>query len=265
MLSFKRKSLPEADAVSAPPARASVNLDTLLRSFNPRASVIDRESAEVRGLLDATRKASGRGVQAVATLRDTARAAEGITKVWRVRPSGRGRRSCARWHGSADATAMGHRIERVAGCGIETEDTPAIHAAVAAVAQIGGRPEVASHDGAISADHLFDAVCVALAMAGANAAQPTSRLCGLADGLFPPVQDAAMGPARRSHPESQPTAAAGTSSTTAPGSPRRATRVVRQPCRRNMAGDTFIVRQWAAPAISVNGRHWGGLRLAFKC
>ena len=84
LLSFKRKVRLEADAASAPP-HAAANLDAAVRSFSQQASVIGRESAEVRGLLDDTTKASGRGVQAVASLaaqvKDVTTAQDGIRSI----------------------------------------------------------------------------------------------------------------------------------------------------------------------------------------
>ena len=37
-----------------------------------------------------------------------------------------------------------------------------------------------------------------------------------------------------------------------------------QTYRRDMGGGSFVVMKEAAAPITVNGRHWGGLRLAFK-
>ena len=37
-----------------------------------------------------------------------------------------------------------------------------------------------------------------------------------------------------------------------------------QTYRRDMGGGNFIVMKEAAAPIAINGRHWGGLRLAFK-
>ena len=447
LLSFNRKFRPEADAVSAPPVQASANLDIAVRSFSQQASVIGRESAEVRGLLDDTTKASGRGVQAVAslagqvkdittaqdgihsisdqglaavervrtavegvgrevgdvmaTLRDVARAAEGITKIAlqtrlvafnasveakRAGDAGRGfgvvadgvkdlagqvessskeiMRTVALLDGRIDAlarqirfdkalteqgefhraladvqgavagiidaaqrsrsicggldtqmTAIGAEmnqtgralsaaikrseallgvseqlIELVAGCGIETEDTPYIDAAVAAAAQIGGLLEAALRDGTISTAHLFDEAYVAIA--GTNPAQHTSRFNGLADRLFPPVQEAALGLSEKvvyciaadrngyvathnrsyNHPQRGDLAWDSANSRyrrifsdrTGLASARNQRPFLLQTYRRDMGGGTFIVMKEAAAPIRVNGRHWGGLRLAFK-
>jgi len=37
-----------------------------------------------------------------------------------------------------------------------------------------------------------------------------------------------------------------------------------QTYRRDMGGGQFVLMKEAAAPITVNGRHWGGLRLAFK-
>lgn len=447
LLSFKRKVRPETDAVPAPLAQSSGKLDTTVRAISQQASVVGRESAEVRGLLDDTTKASGRGAQAVAslagqvkditnaqegiqntsdtglaavervraavegvgrevgdvvaTLRDVARAAEGITRIAlqtrlvafnasvEAKRAGEAGRSfgvvadgvkdlagqaessskeimrtvalldarigalarqirfdptqaepgefhrsladvqgavasiieaaqhsrticggldtqmtaiCAEMNqtGRALAAAMKrseallgvseHLIELVAGCGIETEDTPYIHAAVDAAAQIGGLLEAALRDRAISATHLFDEAYVA--MAGTNPAQHTSRFSGLADRLFPPVQEAALAFSDKvvyciaadrngyvathnrsyNHPQRGNLAWDSANSRyrrifndrTGLASARNQRPFLLQTYRRDMGGGSFIVMKEAAAPISVNGRHWGGLRLAFK-
>lgn len=447
LLSFKRKVRPQADELSAPTGQPSANLDTVLRSFSQQASAIGRESAEVRGLLDDTTKASGRGVQAVAslagqvkevtaaqdgihrisdqglaavervrtavegvgrevgdvvaTLRDVSRAAEGITKIAlqtrlvafnasveakRAGDAGRGfgvvadgvkdlagqvessskeiMRTVALLDGRIDAlarqirfdkahaeqgefhraladvqgavahiidaaqrsrticggldrqmTAIGaemnqtglalaaamkrsevllgvseHLIERVADCGIETEDTLYIHASVDAAAQIGGLLEAALRDGAISAAHLFDEAY--LAMAGTNPVQHTTRFCSLADRLFPPVQEAALGLSEKvvyciaadrngyvathnrsyNHPQRGNLVWDSANSRyrrifndrTGLASARNQRPFLLQTYRRDMGSGTFIVMKEVAAPISVNGRHWGGVRLAFK-
>ncbi|MGE5115075.1 MAG: chemotaxis protein, partial [Betaproteobacteria bacterium] len=37
-----------------------------------------------------------------------------------------------------------------------------------------------------------------------------------------------------------------------------------QPSSRDLGGGNFVVMKEAAAPISVRGRHWGGLRLAFQ-
>src|SRR5450631_1053091 len=87
LMSFKRKARPqvEAEIASAQAARASADLDAAVRSISQQASTIGRESAEVRGLLDDTTKASGRGAQALSSLagqvKDITAAQDGINAV----------------------------------------------------------------------------------------------------------------------------------------------------------------------------------------
>ena len=45
---------------------------------------------------------------------------------------------------------------------------------------------------------------------------------------------------------------------------RNARAFLLQTYRRDMGGGEFVVMKEAAAPITVNGRHWGGLRLAFK-
>ena len=37
-----------------------------------------------------------------------------------------------------------------------------------------------------------------------------------------------------------------------------------QTYRRDMGGGNFVIMKEVAAPIKVNGKHWGGLRLAFK-
>jgi methyl-accepting chemotaxis protein len=37
-----------------------------------------------------------------------------------------------------------------------------------------------------------------------------------------------------------------------------------QTCRRDMGGGTFVLMKHASAPITVRGRHWGGLRLAYR-
>ena len=82
-------------------------------------------------------------------------------------------------------------IEMVAECGIETADTPYILAAKEAAAQIGKLLEDALRTGTITPGDLFDEAYQP--MPGTNPAQHTTRFVGLADRLFPQVQERVLG------------------------------------------------------------------------
>ncbi|MES2101895.1 MAG: methyl-accepting chemotaxis protein [Pseudomonadota bacterium] len=183
-----------------------------------------------------------------------------------------------------------HLIELVAECGIETEDTPFIDAAIAAADQIAGLLEAALASGSISAQHLFDEAYQP--MPRTNPAQHTTRFVALADKLFPQVQERvlALSPKvvfciavdrngyvathNRKYNQPQRGDLAWDSANsryrrifndrTGLASARNERPFLLQTYRRDMGGGSFIVMKEAAAPITVNGRHWGGLRLAFK-
>ena len=183
-----------------------------------------------------------------------------------------------------------HLIELVAECGIETEDTPFIHAAIDAADQIAGLLEAAVASGSITAQNLFDEAYQP--MARTNPPQHTTRFVALADKLFPPVQEGmlALSPKvvfciavdrngyvathnkKYNQPQRGDLAWDSANSRyrrifndrTGLASARNERPFLLQTYRRDMGGGSFIVMKEAAAPITVNGRHWGGLRLAFK-
>ena len=181
-------------------------------------------------------------------------------------------------------------IELVARCGIETEDTPFIDAAVDAAAQIAELLEEALHSGAISLASLFDETYQPIP--NTNPAQHTTRFVDLADHLLPQVQEpmlelspkvvyciavdrngyVATHNRRYCQPQRGDLAWDTANSRhrrifndrTGLASARNQRPFLLQTYRRDMGGGTFIVMKEAAAPITVQGRHWGGVRLAFK-
>ena len=182
-------------------------------------------------------------------------------------------------------------IESVAECGVETEDTPYIHAAQQAAGQISKLLEDALRTGAISEPDLFDEQYRPLE--GSNPAQHTTRYCALADRLFPQVQEklltlsdkvvyciavdrngyVACHNQKYNHPQRAGDVTWNTANCrnrrifndrTGLASARNQRPFLLQTYRRDMGGGNFIVMKEAAAPISVAGRHWGGLRLAFR-
>ncbi len=182
-------------------------------------------------------------------------------------------------------------IERVANSGFETEDTPYIQAAQRAADDIAGRLEAALQRGDITADALFDERY--LAVPGSQPAQHRSRFDALADRLFPAVQEAqlklsdkvvfciaadrngyiACHNQKYNHPQRSGDAVWNAANCrnrrifndrTGLASARNARAFLLQTYRRDMGGGEFVVMKEAAAPIRVNGRHWGGLRLAFR-
>ena len=182
-------------------------------------------------------------------------------------------------------------IEAVAECGVETVDTPYIRAAQQAAGQIAQLLEDAVRTGALSAQELFDERYQPVH--GSNPAQVTTRFVALADRLFPQVQEKLLGlsdkvvyciavdrngyVACHNQKYNLPQRASDVVWSTANcrnrrifndrtglASARNQRPFLLQTYRRDMGGGSFVVMKEAAAPIAVNGRHWGGLRLAFK-
>jgi len=181
-------------------------------------------------------------------------------------------------------------IELVAECGIETDDTPYIVAAQEAAGQIAKLLEDALRTGAIDRAALFDENYQP--MPGTNPAQHTTRFVAIADRLFPQVQERMLGLSdkvvfciaadrngyiathNRKYNQPQRGDLAWDSANsryrrifndrTGLASARNERPFLLQTYRRDMGGGQFVVMKEAAAPITVDGRHWGGVRLAFK-
>ena len=183
-----------------------------------------------------------------------------------------------------------HLIELVAQCGIETEDTPFIQAAIRAADTIAALLEDAVRQGSISREHLFDENYRVIP--NTNPVQHTTQFIALADRLFPAVQERVLELSQKivfciavarngyvathnrkyNHPQRGDLAWDSANSRyrrifadrTGLSSARNKRPFLLQTYRRDMGGGSFVVMKEAAAPITVGGRHWGGLRLAFK-
>jgi len=182
-------------------------------------------------------------------------------------------------------------IETVAECGVETDDTLFIQAAQQAAGQIAKLLEDGVRTGSISPQDLFDDQYKPIG--GSNPAQHTTRFIALADRLFPQVQERLLGLSDKvvfciaadrngyiachNQKYNQAQRAGNLAWNTANcrnrrifndrtglASARNQRPFLLQTYRRDMGGGNFIVMKEAAAPIAINGRHWGGLRLAFK-
>ncbi|MFG6461860.1 methyl-accepting chemotaxis protein [Roseateles sp. DXS20W] len=182
-------------------------------------------------------------------------------------------------------------IEQIAESGVEVDDMPFIRTAQSAAAEIGALLEDALRNGQISEADLFDEQYRPID--GTNPQQHTTRFCALGDKLFPAVQEKALGfsdkivfciaadrngyIATHNRKYCQPQRPGDTVWNTANSRYRRifndrtglaSARNTRpfllQTYRRDMGGGRFVVLKEATAPIVVNGRHWGGLRLAFN-
>lgn len=182
-------------------------------------------------------------------------------------------------------------VEQVAESGVEVDDMPFIRAAQQAAAEIAALLEGALRDGQISLSDLFDEQYRPIE--GTSPQQHLTRFCQLTDRLFPAVQEKMLTTsdkivfciaadrngyiATHNRKYCQPQRPGETVWNTANSRYRRifndrtglaSARNTRpfllQTYRRDMGGGRFVVLKEATAPIMVNGRHWGGLRLAFN-
>lgn len=182
-------------------------------------------------------------------------------------------------------------VEQIAQSGVEVDDMPFIRAAQAAAAAIASLLEGALRDGQISQADLFDENYRPID--GTAPQQHTTRFCALTDRLFPAVQEKTLAfndkvvfciaadrngyIATHNRKYCQPQRPGDTVWNTANSRYRRifndrtglaSARNTRpfllQTYRRDMGGGRFVVLKEVAAPITVAGRHWGGLRLAFN-
>jgi methyl-accepting chemotaxis protein len=183
-----------------------------------------------------------------------------------------------------------HLIEQVATCGIETQDTPFIRAAQEAAGQLSKLLEDSLRTGTIAEAALFDENYVPVS--GTSPQQHTTRFIELADRLFPQVQEKVLSLSPKivfciaadrngyiathnkkyCHPQRAGDTAWNTANSrwrrifndrTGLASGRNTRAFLLQTYRRDMGGGNFVLLKEVAAPITVNGRHWGGVRLAF--
>jgi len=175
-------------------------------------------------------------------------------------------------------------------CGAVTPDTPFIEAVQRGAARLSAALEEAVAQGRISMADLFDDKYQPVA--GSNPAQVTTRFVALTDELFPPVQEEllAFDPKvvfcaavdrngylpTHNNKFSQPqghdpvwNAAHARNrrvfnDRTGLAAGRNERRFLLQTYRRDMGGGQRVLMKDLSAPITVQGRHWGGLRLAYS-
>jgi methyl-accepting chemotaxis protein len=270
-------------------------LDTRIGAL---AREIRRDAADARAEGGAVHKALGTVEQGVHRIHDAARSSrqvcDGLDRQMSAIEAEM-RRTTAALSSALDRTEVFLKIserliESVADCGVETEDTPYIQAAQQAAAQVGKLLEDALRTGAITPSDLFDEQYRPIE--GSNPAQHLTRFCALADRLFPQVQERLLGFTRKvvfciavdrngyvachnrkyNHPQRAGDLVWNTANCrnrrifndrTGLAAARNQRPFLLQTYRRDMGGGNFVVMKEAAAPIAVDGRHWGGLRLAF--
>ena len=175
-------------------------------------------------------------------------------------------------------------------CGAVTPDTPFIEAVQRGAARLSAALEQAVAQGRISMADLFDDKYQAVP--GSNPAQMLARFVTLTDELFPPVQEELLGFDRKvvfcaavdrngylpTHnlKFSRPQGADAVwnaaharnrrifNDRTGLAAGRNERRFLLQTYRRDMGGGQRVLMKDLSAPITVQGRHWGGLRLAYS-
>lgn len=181
-------------------------------------------------------------------------------------------------------------VELTADSGYETDDTPYIDAVTAAAREISELFEDAVRTGSISVEDLFDDQYAP--MAGTNPQQFMTRFLSLTDRLLPDVQERMLKLSPKvvfcaavdrngylpthnlkfSKPQGgDPVWNAANSRNrrifndrTGLAAGRNQRRFLLQTYRRDMGGGNFALMKDLSAPIKVDGRHWGGLRLAYQ-
>ena len=182
-------------------------------------------------------------------------------------------------------------IEQIAETGVEVEDSPYIRGAQQAAGEIAALLEQAVAANTISVAQLFDEQY--RPVAGTNPAQHLTAFNGLADRLFPAVQEPLLAlsskvvfciavdrngyvPAHNKsycNPQRPGDLVWNTANSryrrifndrTGLASARNQRPFLLQTYRRDMGGGKYVLLKEASAPIAVGGRHWGGLRLAFS-
>lgn len=182
-------------------------------------------------------------------------------------------------------------IERIASSGVRVDDALYIEGAQQAAQEIGQLLEQAVKQGRISLQDLFDEHYQPVA--GSNPQQHLARFCTLADQLFPQVQERQLQLSDKvvyciavdrngyvsthnrkyCQPQRPGDVVWNTANSryrrifndrTGLASARNERPFLLQTYRRDMGGGRFVLLKEASAPIWVQGRHWGGLRLAFS-
>ena len=182
-------------------------------------------------------------------------------------------------------------MDVIASCGVQTLDTSYIELVQRVAGEIGARLEQAVQQGRIALDALFDEHYAPIS--GSEPQQFTTRFNALLDELLPPFQEEAIKSlpdvvfciaadrngyiSTHNHAYCQPQRPGEVVWNTAHSrwrrifndrtglaSARNERDFLLQTYRRDMGGGKFVLLKEAAAPIRVAGRHWGGLRLAYR-
>lgn len=182
-------------------------------------------------------------------------------------------------------------IDELAGCGVETEDTPLIRSAQAAAQRVSALLEQALASGQIDLQALFDEQYQPIAQT--DPPQFLTRFVPLADRLFPDVQEQVLASGEKvvyciavdrngyvathnriyCQAQRRGDVVWNTANSryrrifndrTGLASARNRRPFLVQTYRRDMGGGNFVLLKEVAAPILVQGRHWGGLRIGYR-
>lgn len=181
-------------------------------------------------------------------------------------------------------------MELLAGCGVETGDSRYIAAAQEAANQLGAILEQSLEDGAISEDDLFDERYRPIA--GSDPQQFMLKNVALAERCFPEVQERMLSALEgvvfcvavdrngyipmHNRAYSKPQGGDPVWNTancrnrrifkdrTGIAAAKNTKPFLLQTYRRDMGGGQFVILKEVSAPITAWGRHWGGLRLAYR-
>jgi methyl-accepting chemotaxis protein len=181
-------------------------------------------------------------------------------------------------------------LELTASSGVRTVDTPYIETAIATAQAISRRFEEAIARGEIAISELFDESYQPIA--GTNPQQHATKFVALTDRLLPDLQEPVLDAlpnvvfcaavdrngylpthnAKFSRPQgADPTWNAANcrnrrifNDRTGLSAGRNTRRFLLQTYRRDMGGGHFVLMKDLSAPITVRGRHWGGLRIAYR-
>ncbi len=242
---------------------------------------VDAVTMEVRGMAEAGSDAGARAVemeQAIAQQAASSREAAAELALAATRGD--------KLQGQAEAL-----MQQASATGAETPDTPFIEAVQDGARRIAAAFEAALRDGETTEDALFDEAYQPIP--GSAPPQVTARFTALTDRLLPPIQEGLLALDARvvfcaavdrqaylpthNHKFSQPQRPGDVTWNTANARNRRvfddrtglaAARnrapFLLQAYRRDMGGGEVALMKDCSAPIMVRGRHWGGLRLAYR-
>jgi methyl-accepting chemotaxis protein len=180
-------------------------------------------------------------------------------------------------------------LDMVSHCGLQTEDSPYIAASQEAAAEIASLLVAEMEQGDLRSDELFDENY--RPMANSNPPQFTTRFVPVADRLFPAVQERVLGMSDKvvfciavdrngyvaTHNQKYCRPQRGDlawdtansryrrifNDRTGLASARNERPFLLQTYRRDMGAGRFVVMKEVASPITIRGRHWGAVRVAF--